>query len=140
MARVLCINDHPLYAEMLAMMLIKQGGHEVKTMIVPFDLGVVRDFRPDVILLNLVRKTEALGTPIHDFDSQVEGARALKALRETGDASAYPLIITGMAVTEAELPKDVQYCAFVEVPQNLDLLMQVIAQTAAAKPEDIAPR
>ncbi len=139
MARVLCINDYLVYSEMLALLLQKKGGHEVQPLIVPFDLQRVTDFDPDVILVNLVRKTEALGVPLHDFYTEVDGARALSAIQEHPETRAYPLILTAMAVTESELPPGLDYVAFVEVPGKLDHLLRIIAQTVEARGHDMAP-
>ena len=140
MARVLSIDDHPFYAEMLALMLQKKGGHEVRSMIVPFELQQLRDFDPDVILLNLVRKTEALGAPIHDFDAQVEGAHALRVFQQDGALRDYPIVLTAMALTEDELPAGLDYVAFLQVPDQLDLLIQVIDQIKGSHGKDVAPR
>lgn len=139
MARVLCINDYLVYSEMFALLLQKKGGHEVMALIVPFEIPRIRAFNPDVILVNLVRKAEALGAPIHDFYTQVDGARALRAIQESPDTRDFPLVITAMAVTEAELPKGLDYVAFVEVPGKLDHLLMIIDQITQGRGQAMAP-
>lgn len=139
MARVLCINDFFMYSEMMALFLEKKGGHEVKVLLVPFDLREVRDFDPDVILASLVRKTEALGTPIHDFYAQVDGARALRTIEDMPEFRDYPLIVTAMALVESELPDGLEYMAFVEVPNRLDHLLRIIGQLAKSRGHVVAP-
>lgn len=139
MARVLCIDDYPLYAEMVALMLEKKGGHTVKTEIVPLDLEEVRRYDPDVIVVNLVRKQEVLGSPLHDFASEVDGAKALHALVESPLTEQYALIITAIAVEERAIPKGIPYLAFIEIPQKLDMLNQAVIKVAASRKRDVAP-
>lgn len=126
MAKILCIDDYKLYSEMVGMMLEKKGRHNVKSDILPFDMEDIRSFNPDVIVLSLVRKTEALGAPLHDFFTEVDGAKAFRAITENPDLLRYPIVITGIAIRESEIPKGLEYLAFLEVPARLDYLLEVI--------------
>lgn len=135
MARILCVDDYKLYAEMVGTMLRTRGGHEVKTDIVPLVLEDVREFAPDVVVINLVRKAESLRSAIHDFYTEVEGAKALREFNENPDLM-YPLVITALAVEERDVPKEVGYQAFVEVPQKLDYLLDIVEKLARAHAKD----
>jgi hypothetical protein len=127
MAKIYCINDYKLYAEMVGLMLERKGGHEVIADILPLDMAEIEAFGPDLIILNLVRKLDSLGAGgMHDFDTEVEGARALKFVNAAPALSRYPVVITAMAVLERDLPKGLRYEAFVEVPQKLDNLLEII--------------
>lgn len=127
MAKIFCINDYKLYAEMVAIMLERKGGHEVLADILPLDIAEIEAFNPDLIILNLVRKLDSLGAGgMHDFDTEVEGARAVRAVNASPELERFPLVITAMAVLERDLPKGLRYEAFVEVPQKLDNLLEII--------------
>lgn len=126
MARVLTIDDYPLYAEMVSLLLAKHGGHETKSITVPFDASVIDAFDPDVIVVSLVRKTETLASgKIQRFDTDIEGAKALRALDE-GLVGRRPLVICALAVRESELPPGLRYAAFLEFPQKLDALLDTV--------------
>lgn len=139
MAKVLCINDFPMYSEMVALLLHKKGRHHAISEIVPFDVMRIHEFDPDVIVLNLVRKPEALGMPLTDFEGQVDGARAFRALAEDASLRRYPLVLTAIAVLESELPQWTPYMAFVEIPYKIDNLLHVVERAAAVPRADIVP-
>lgn len=124
-ARVMCIDDYQAYADMLAEMLERRG-YEVKSLVVPFGVKEIADFDPDVIVLTLVRKIEALRSPISDFRAEVEGAAAYRTIAETQDLHRYPIILAAIAVEQREIPGDLPYVAFVEVPQRLIELTEII--------------
>lgn len=133
MARVLCIDDYPLYAEMVAAML-RGHGHEVEAVTVPLVLDEALAFDPELILLNLVRKAEVLGQPITHFETEVDGAKALIALGRHAAAGRIPLIVTALAVEESALPRGLRYEAFVNVPIGLPQLLVAIDRIAGKPP------
>lgn len=120
-------------------MLEKKGHYQVKSDILPLDLDDIRSFDPDVIVLTLVRKAEALGTQIHDFFAEVDGAKAFRALSENPELLRYPVVITGIAIRESEIPEGLNYLAFLEVPARLDYLLETIDRITKTRGEHIAP-
>lgn len=126
MAKVLCVSDNPIHVAMFADMLKRRDRHEVVTMVPPLDLGAIAAMAPDVILVHLVRRIEALRSPIANFDTEVEGARALKVLLEGLPSPRPCLIVTGIAVEAHHLPPGLAYAAFVEIPQGLDQLLEAV--------------
>lgn len=138
MAKILCIDDYKLYSEAIALMIAKRGNHEVKVMLTPFHFSDLVNFRPDIITLNLVRKMEVLGTGLHDFDTEVEGAKAYRALADQERLPA-PVVVTAIAIREDELPKALRYVAYIEVPHRMDYLMEVIESICKGPPDDLIP-
>lgn len=138
MGKVLCINDFHLYSEMVSLMLIRKGRHEVKTAIAPFDLEEIRRYRPDLVILNLVRKSASVGQPITDFYTQVDGAKALKALRSTPELARYPLLLTAIALEERELPPGFDYLAYLEVPGKFDYILDTVERIVATHGQHLA--
>lgn len=133
MARVVILNDHPHYSEMVATYL-RAKGHEVMPDVIPFDLEAIRSFGPEVVVVSLVRRIEVLGQPLTEFYKEVEGARALLQLQSSGVLAGVPMILAAIAVTERELPEAIGYDAFIEFPQELDKLMRQI-ERLSKKPE-----
>jgi CheY-like chemotaxis protein len=141
--RILCIDDYPLYADMVAMMLEQKGGHTVQAEIVPVSLKAIERFKPDVIIVTLVRKLETLSAGgMQDFYADVEGAKAFREISKASRSGQlkWPIIITSLAVLERELPREegLDYVAFLEIPQKLDMLLVVIQKVLEAKAEDAA--
>jgi CheY-like chemotaxis protein len=139
--RILCVDDYPIYADMIAMMLEKRGGHTVQSEIVPVSLKVIERFKPDVIIVTLVRKLETLSAGgMQDFFSDVEGAKAFREIAKAARAGQlpWPIVVTSLAVLERELPHDegLDYVAFLEIPQKLDVLLVIIQKILEAKAED----
>jgi CheY-like chemotaxis protein len=142
LAKILCIDDYQLYAEMIGTMLERYGHHQVKVDVVPLVMDEVLAFDPDVIVLNLVRKAEVLGAPIHDFYREVDGGKALQALAKAEEIKDIPVVLTALAVRETEVPLGLHYEAFIEIPQKIDVLRHTIDRLATArrKDSDVAPK
>lgn len=136
MARVLCLDDYRMYAEMVGTMLRQKGGHEVKIDVVPLVMDEVVAFDPDVIVINLVRKMETLGSPLQDFFREVEGAKAFQELRAAPETERYPIVLTALAVREVEVPEGLRYEAFIEVPQRIEHLLHTIDRLTIAHRKD----
>lgn len=141
MAKILCVDDYRMYAEMVGSMLERKGGHDVKIDVVPLVIGEVVDFNPDVIVINMVRKAEVLGTPIHDFYREVDGAKAFQALAAAPEVSGIPIVLTALAVKENEVPEGLRYEAFIEVPHKMGVLLHAIDRLSEARrrQSDVAP-
>lgn len=141
MAKILCIDDFVLYAEMVARMLKRRGNHEVRAEILPLSPQEIQAFEPDLLIVNLVRKSEVLRSRIAHFYTEVDGAKALRFVVQDPLLNRFPLIITALAVEEAELPPEVidRYLAFVEVPLKFDNLLEIIDRVVAAKGQAMAP-
>lgn len=137
MAKVLVIDDFHTYSEMISLLIEKKGKHEVQADILPFDTDRVHAFAPEVIVVSLVRKVEALASRLTDFYREVDGAKALKAFTADENLRRYPLIITAIGLEERELPADVDYVAFVDIPHRLDYLIEMIDRVAASRGRDI---
>lgn len=133
MARILCVNDFLAYSEMVAHTLRRKGGHEAQSAIVPFGAEVIETYAPDILILNLVRKVEALGAPLTDFYTQVDGARAFRAIAGNPALARYPLILTSIAVLEFEVPEGLPYVAFIEVPQKIENLLLTVDHVAGGR-------
>jgi CheY-like chemotaxis protein len=141
-AKILCVDDYPLYAEMVGTMLQQKGHHEVKVDVVPLVIDEIIAFAPDVIVVNLVRRTEALGVALHDYYRAVEGAKALKAIAAAPELQSIPVILTALAVNEIEVPDNLRYEAFVVIPQRLDSLLRAIERLtrSSQKGSEVAPQ
>lgn len=139
--RILCIDDYPIYADMVALMLEQKGGHTVQSEIVPVSLKAIERFKPDVIIVTLVRKLETLSAGgMQDFFSDVEGAKAFRELAKAAKAGQLraPIIVTSLAVLEREIPHDegLEYVAFLEIPQKLSVLLVIIQKILEAKADE----
>ena len=141
MAKILCIDDYPMYGEMLGLLLEKHGGHQIRVESVPLSIKSIQDFNPDVIVVNLVRKLETLSAQgIGDFYADVEGAKALREIVHASQSGAihWPIVITSLGVLEHDLPQEegLEYVSFIEIPQKLDRLMFVLEKILSAEAED----
>lgn len=134
MARVLGVDDFQLYAEMVGALIKERGGHDVRVMINPIVIEEVEAFEPEVVVLNLVRKPETISAGgLRDFFTEVDGARAFKALAPLCKLHGWPMVITALAVAERDVPQDYPYDAFVEVPHRLDYLLHSIGRLVTAR-------
>jgi hypothetical protein len=131
-AKVLCVSDNPIHVAMFADMLKRRDRHEVVTMVPPLDLGAIAALNPDVILVHLVRRIEALRSPIANFDTEVEGARSLRVLLEGMPPPRPCLIVTGIAVEARHLPPGLEVATFVEIPGGLDRLLEAVDRLDAS--------
>ena len=141
MAKILCVDDYRMYAEMVGTMLEQRGGHEVKVDVVPLVVDEILAYAPDLIVINLVRKAEVLGSPVHDFYREVDGAKAVVAISEAPALKDIPLVLTALAVKESEVPAGLRYEAFIDVPHKIDLLLHAVDRlvTARRQHSDVAP-
>lgn len=134
MARILTVDDYPLYAEMVSELLRQHGNHEVKAVLAPVILEEITDFEPEIIVVSLVRRLEAIGHgPIHDFYSEVDGARAWRSIASAEAMRPYPVILSVIGVREAEIPPGLAYVALVHIPHEIDLLLNTIKKILEAK-------
>ncbi|MDB5098929.1 MAG: hypothetical protein JWM80_3350 [Cyanobacteria bacterium RYN_339] len=134
MGRILCVDDFQLYAEMVGSLLKDRGGHDVKVMITPMVMEDIEAFRPDLIVLNLVRKPETISAGgMKDFYTEVDGAKAFRVLAPMANIRGWPVVLTSLAVAERDVPQDYTYEAFIEVPQRLDYLLHSIDRILAAR-------
>jgi CheY-like chemotaxis protein len=139
MAKILCIDDFTQYAEMMALYIEREGGHETAVEIVPFDLERIEKFKPDLIVLSIVRKMEHVREPITNFYSQVDGSKAFRELSTNPATAGYPLLIASLAVLESEVPKDLTYMGFIEIPSKFDNLLMIVDHILEARGQDIIP-
>jgi hypothetical protein len=134
MAKITTIDDYPLYAHMVADFLRSQGGHEVQTMVWPIMPSEIASFGPSVIVVALVRKIESIGHgPMHDFYTEVDGAKAFRELASGAAGRGIPIVLTSIGVKESEVPQDLPYDAFVPFPQELDRLLMAIDKLVKAR-------
>ena len=129
MAKILCIHDNAHQVALFADMLKRRGHHEVRTMVSELDVEELRAFAPDVVLVNLVRRVESLRSPIANFEVEIEGARILRAFLAEAIAPRPLLVLTGIAVEPKEVPADIPYAAFIEVPRQLEGLLACVDET-----------
>lgn len=139
MAKILCIDDFTQYAEMIALYIEREGHHKTGVEIVPFNIERIEKFKPDLIVLSIVRKMEHVREPITNFYSQVDGSKAFRELSNNPATSKYPLLITSVAVLESEVPKDLHYVGFVEIPGKFDNLLKIVEQVIEARGQTIIP-
>lgn len=129
MARVAVIDDYPLYADMVVNML-RKNGHEAMADVTPLDLEKLRDFKPNVLVVSLVRKIEALGHDVSDFYREVDGAKSLIQLENTADFDILPVIISALAVEERHIPPEVRYDMYVDFPREIARLLRGVERLA----------
>lgn len=134
MARIVTIDDFPLYARMVAEIVREEGGHEVQVLLSPVLYQEIEEFDPAVIVISLVRKIETLGHgPMHDFYTEVDGAKSFRDIARSKAIDSAPIVLTSLGLKESEVPQDLPYAAFVHIPQEMDLLLTVIAKLSKAR-------
>lgn len=134
MARVTTIDDFPLYARMVAEFVRDEGGHEVQMLLSPVLYQEIQQFDPAVIVISLVRKIETLGHgPMHDFYTEVDGAKSFRDLARNGVGGGAPIVLTALGLKESEVPRDLPFAAFIHIPQEMDLLLTVITKLVQAR-------
>jgi hypothetical protein len=134
MAKITTINDFPLYARMVAEFLREQAGHEVQMLLSPVLYAEIEQFGPVVIIISIVRKIETIGHgPMHDFYTEVDGAKSFRDLAQSPSTGTIPIVLASLGVKESEVPKDLKFAAFVHIPQEMDLLLTVIANLVKAQ-------
>ncbi|MNS52682.1 hypothetical protein D3C72_854030 [compost metagenome] len=134
MAKIVTVDDYPLYAEMVSALLREHGHHEVKAVLAPVIPDEITEFDPDIVVVSLVRRLEAIGHgPLHDFYAEVDGARAWRSLATDDATRHYPIILAVIGVRETEIPANMAYVALVHIPHEIDLLLITIRKILEAK-------
>jgi hypothetical protein len=134
MAKIVTINDYPLYAQMVADLIARERGHEVKMLLSPIVVDEITGFAPDVIVVSLVRKLESMGHGrLHDFFLEVDGAKSFREISRAPETKDIPIILTSLGVREVEIPQDLPYIALAHIPHEIDLLLLAIDKLVLAK-------
>lgn len=140
MAKIVAVDDYKLYSEMVVELLTRHGGHQVKGILAPVILEEITDFDPDLVVITLVRRLEAIGHgPLYDFYAEVDGARTWRSLASKEAFRHYPVIVAVIGVRESEIPADLAYLALVHVPHELEMLLTAIDKIVEAKARGSRP-
>jgi hypothetical protein len=70
---------------------------------------------------------------MHDFYTEVDGAKSFRDLAQSPSTGTIPIVLASLGVKESEVPKDLKFAAFVHIPQEMDLLLTVIANLVKAQ-------
>lgn len=88
-------------------------------------------FRPQVIVLPMYRRREAIGRPVADYRTDIVGARMLEVLSARAELADVPIILFGLSTLPEEMPADyragVRYADFLLFPEGLQLLNPTIS-------------
>jgi CheY-like chemotaxis protein len=134
MARIVTINDYPLYAQMVADLISRERGHEVKMLLSPIVVDEITSFGPDVVVVSLVRKLESMGHGrLYDFFLEVDGAKSFREIARAPETKDIPIILSSMGVREVEIPQDLAYMALAHFPHEIDHLLLAIDKLVLAK-------
>lgn len=134
MARIVTINDYPLYAQMVADLISRERGHEVKMLLSPIIVDEITSFEPDVIVVSLVRKLESMGHgSLQDFFLEVDGAKSFREIARSPETKDVPIILSSMGVREVEIPQDLAYISLAHFPHEIDLLLLAIDKVVQAR-------
>lgn len=129
MARVAILDDYQAYGEMIAAPL-QRGGHATQITTVPLDFERVLQFMPEVLVLSLYRREQAVARPITDFRADVLGADALAETESYPAVMVLPIVLLGHCVLEAEVPTRLPYDLFLTLPANIATLADQIVRVA----------
>jgi hypothetical protein len=134
MAKIVTIDDYPLYAQMVADLITRERGHEVKMLLSPIIVDEITSFAPDVIVVSLVRKLESMGHgSLHDFFLEVDGAKSFREIVRAPETKDIPVILSSMGVREVEIPQELPYKSLAHFPHEIDLLLLAIDKLVLAK-------
>jgi hypothetical protein len=134
MAKIVTIDDYPLYAQMVADLITRERGHEVKKVLSPIVVDEITSFAPDVIVVSLVRKLESMGHGrLHDFFLEVDGGKSFREIARAPETKDIPIVLTSLGVREVEIPQDLPYVALAQFPHEIDLLLLAIDKLVLAK-------
>lgn len=129
MAKIALFNDFPEYAEMIAAPL-RGAGHEVLIELVPIDFNRVLHFGPQVISVALYRKEQAFDRPIRNPIDDIMGYTSLLQMESYPAVEVIPILLTGNAVQEKDVPTGLNYDAFLVFPGDIQKLLPTIEHLA----------
>lgn len=129
MARVAVIDDQEACAEMVAAPLIL-AKNTVLTELVPIDWERVLAFKPQVIVLAVRRADHAYDRPVENPEKDITGHRAIVQMEDYPAILAIPLILTGFALHERDVPTKLPYDLFLHLPNDFHLLAAKVAEIA----------
>jgi hypothetical protein len=125
MARIGILSEHADVTVLIGRLLTP--GHEPLTMEKPLTADSPPDCIPDLIVVPLFRKPEAVGRPIRSFEDDVVGAHLLRQTTEYMDGHPRPVIVFGIGVNHDEVPKNVAHHTYLTFPQAIQELSPLIS-------------
>jgi hypothetical protein len=144
MAKIAIVNDASEVVVLLFQFLT-HGHHEFFKMIGQshFVVDSLVAFRPDVIVLPLYRRPEAIGRAVVDYRRDIMGATMLELLSARPELAEVPIILFGISTLPGEMPPAflarVHYADFLTFPDGLQVLNPTISGyvgSASGTPED----
>lgn len=125
MARIGILSEHADVTVLIGRLLTP--GHEALTMENPLTADTPPDCIPDLIVVPLFRKPEAVGRPIRSFEDDVVGAHLLRQTTAYMDGHPRPVIVFGIGVNHDEMPADVKHHTYLTFPQAIQELSPLIS-------------
>lgn len=132
MAKIAVVNDTPEVVVLLSNFLT-QGHHEFLKRIgtSQYVVDSIIDFKPDLLLVPLYRKIDAIGAPITDYTHQITGTAMLQRMSECPDLAHVPIVVFAFSTRLQEMPEDyrrkVRFNAFLSFPDGLQELNPTIS-------------
>ncbi len=132
MAKIGILNDTPEVVVLLGNFLT-QGNHEFLKRIgtSQFVMDSIVDFAPDLILVPLYRRPEAIGKPVTDYQEQIVGTAMLERLARCPELQEVPIVVFAFSTRLAEMPPDfrqkVRFNAYLSFPEGLQELNPTIS-------------
>jgi hypothetical protein len=120
MAKVGILSQHADVTVMINQLLTP--GHEVLSIERPLTQQTDVACVPDLVILPLFRKADAVARPIGDFEEDVVGGHLLRDATRLMDGHRRPIIVFGIGVNASEMPDDVHFHAYLTFPQAIQEL------------------
>ncbi|HEY9855870.1 MAG TPA: hypothetical protein V6D05_09055 [Stenomitos sp.] len=131
MARVAIIDGFQTMGKMLASVL-REGGHEVLTEVIPVDFERILHFGPQVIVVSLYRMNKAFDRPIESAERDVLGFIPLISLDQYPALNAYvPVTLLGTGLHERDIPENVDYDLFLSLPKDIEIFRAKVEELAS---------
>jgi hypothetical protein len=146
MGRIAILDDEPEVV-VLIYQFLTHGHHAFFKMVgdTRFMLESLVAFRPDVIVVPLFRRREAIGRAVVDYMQDISGAQMLETISAQPEFSTVPIILFGFSTLPDEMPTayrlKVHYSDFLFFPEGLQLLNPIISGyvgSASGTAEDFA--